>query len=138
MKLYLPWPPSINHYYRRTEKTHLAISKRGKEYRLATKLAVALKHEPPFEAAVTVTVHLVAPDYRKRDLDNVLKCLLDAISKADVIKDDSMIVELNVYKHKPSGANCNTKHWGTGHVIVNIDNAPRDNVVVKKSGAWFI
>lgn len=47
---------------------------------------------------VKVTIHCHYKDKRRRDLDNVLKLILDAFNKILYV-DDSLIYELHVYKH---------------------------------------
>jgi len=132
MKLILPIPPSINHYYRNDEQGGRKINKRGKEYRFAVKLAATQARAEKIEGAVSVIVYVICPDYRRRDLDNMLKCLLDAITHAGLIEDDSMIVELSMYKHKPDSSN------KSGQAIVNIDKMPQDDIEIRKAGAWII
>jgi crossover junction endodeoxyribonuclease RusA len=50
---------------------------------------------------VAVALHLYPPDYRRRDLDNVIKAVLDALVLGGLLKDDSQVVELRVVKYSP-------------------------------------
>jgi crossover junction endodeoxyribonuclease RusA len=43
-----------------------------------------------------ITAH--PPDKRRRDLDNILKCLLDSLTHAGVWDDDSQVDELAVIR----------------------------------------
>jgi len=43
-------------------------------------------------------VELFPPDRRKRDVDNILKALLDALTHAGVYEDDSFIDDLRVVR----------------------------------------
>ena len=45
-----------------------------------------------------VTIRAFAPDHRSRDADNILKCLLDSLTKARVWGDDRQIFDLRVIK----------------------------------------
>jgi len=132
MKLVLPYPPTINHYYCRKRDGNLFIGKRGKEYRLATKMAFIQTGEPPIDGAVHVVVRLICPDYRRRDLDNTQKCILDAVVKSGALEDDSSIVSLFIYKHKPDA------YAPEGRAIILIEPASMDGVEVKNAGAWLV
>jgi crossover junction endodeoxyribonuclease RusA len=91
MVIELPWPPSVNHYWRHTKNGHY-ISAEGINYR-ETVFYSCVKHRGtlPDDARLSVRIEAFPPDKRKRDLDNVLKALLDALQKAGVYKDDSQI-----------------------------------------------
>jgi crossover junction endodeoxyribonuclease RusA len=52
----------------------------------------------PLTGALAVEVKLHPPDRRRRDLDNLLKALLDALQHAGVYADDSLIDRLSVEK----------------------------------------
>lgn len=100
IKLRLPYPPTINHYYVRT-KNGMAIGQRGKWYREQVNLLVAIARLPrKFLGAekLKVTIRAFAPDHRSRDADNILKCLLDSLTKARVWGDDRQIFDLRVIK----------------------------------------
>ena len=52
---------------------------------------------------VRVVIEAFPPDRRKRDLDNVLKSLLDSLTHAGVWEDDSQIQDLRIYKTSIAG-----------------------------------
>lgn len=95
----LPWPPSINHYWRHTRNGHY-ISQEGKAYRELVCLACAQQdiRFGPHERLM-VSIEAYPPDRRRRDLDNVLKSLLDSLQCAGVYDDDSQIDFLSIRRN---------------------------------------
>ncbi len=89
----LPYPPTVNHYWR-IGNGRLYISDEGKQYQ--RRVCAILSDAPKQSGRLSVAVGVRPPDKKKRDLDNVLKCLLDAITKAGVWRDDSVIDRLLV------------------------------------------
>ena len=55
---------------------------------------------------IAVEIEAFMPDRRKRDLDNILKALLDALTHAGVWADDSQIVDLRIRKAPTIGGMC--------------------------------
>lgn len=92
-ELVLPWPPSINHYWRHARGRHY-ISNEGEAYRSGVKRR--FQGDRFGEARVSVEIIAHPPDRRRRDLDNVLKALLDSLAHAGVYADDSQIDRLSV------------------------------------------
>lgn len=95
----LPYPPSLNRR-RSTAYGRSFVAKEAKEYKLKIVSAVKLKY-PGFETftnPVKVNVIFFAPDNKVRDIDNLYKDLLDALTKAKVYKDDSLIIEKHSFK----------------------------------------
>ena len=100
MILELPYPPSVNTYWRHARGRHY-ISAKGKAYREAVQWAAKqgdLVADAPMEGRLKVCVSLWMPDKRRRDLDNTMKALLDALEHADVYEDDSQIDELQIIR----------------------------------------
>lgn len=97
LALILPFPPSVNTYWRSMRKGPLAgrviISKRGREYRKEVVKMVPEQMRGHAKILGPVMVHLIEnpPDRRIRDLDNYLKALFDSCKHADVFGDDSQI-----------------------------------------------
>ena len=93
MKLELPWPPSLNHYYGMRKAHRFCqryISTRGKDYRQAVMEALQDVTETLSERLmVKVTLH--GPNKRKYDIDNHAKALLDALTHAEIWDDDELI-----------------------------------------------
>lgn len=95
MELSLPLPPSANHYYRRVGRATL-ISRAGREYRESVKAALLAMGAPSVTGPLTVLVTVFPPDRRRRDLDNLLKCLLDSLQHGGLYRDDSMIDRIDI------------------------------------------
>lgn len=93
----LPYPPSINHYWRRVGNKTL-ISREGRRFRQDATIAIGTNHAGPMDGRLAVTIYTYQPDNRRRDLDNVLKALLDACTAAGVWRDDSQIDSLRIVR----------------------------------------
>lgn len=114
--LALPYPPSVNTYWRHLSKGPLAgrtlISERGRDYRRAvaeTILAGWGRLAPDGNLSVTIEARM--PDKRKRDLDNIPKAVLDALTHCGFWIDDSLIDDLRVWRSDRMG----------GEVIVTVE-----------------
>jgi crossover junction endodeoxyribonuclease RusA len=100
VKAKLPWPPSVNHYWVHTKSGRVFIGPRGLAFREAVKLAV--RGQPPLGANhVFMTIEALPPDNRRRDLDNILKCLLDSFEHAGVYNDDSQVKHIDAQMLPP-------------------------------------
>ncbi len=100
VELELPYPPSLNRYYRRVGAKTL-ISKGGRQYRhnVFKEVISALgAFPPPFKGRLRVELRLSPPDRRRRDVDNALKAVLDAMQHAGVYEDDSQIDDLRIVR----------------------------------------
>jgi len=93
--LELPYPPSVNRYYRHVGFRTL-ISREGRAYRRAVCAILRRAGVCPLEGALAVGLDLYPPDRRRRDCDNALKSLLDAMQHGGVYGDDSQIKKLLV------------------------------------------
>ncbi|MCL6744413.1 RusA family crossover junction endodeoxyribonuclease [Kosakonia sp. R1.Fl] len=103
MKLKLPFPPSVNTYWRAPNKGPLKgrhlISAAGRKYQSDACAAIIeqLRRLPkPSSEPASVEVILYPPDVRRRDIDNYNKALFDALTHAGVWEDDSQVKRLLV------------------------------------------
>ena len=128
IELELPYPPSVNHYYRHVGPRTL-ISREGRLYRERVAAELHVLGIEPAAGALVVTIELYPPDRRRRDADNTQKALLDALQHGGAYQDDSQIVKLTVEKYEPVAG---------GRVIVRIKQRKGYEVVkCKKCGKSF-
>ena len=92
LMLNLPYPPSINHYWRRVGPRTL-ISREGRTFRrnVCALLGGGGPRKPPADGRIALSMDAVPPDRRRRDLDNLQKPVLDALEHAGIYEDDSQI-----------------------------------------------
>lgn len=100
MTVVLPYPPSVNRYYRHVGAKVL-ISREGREYRAKVVGLARAGRVAKFTADVAVCARVYPPDKRRRDADNVLKALLDALVHGGVLADDSLVKDLRVRMMPP-------------------------------------
>lgn len=98
--LELPWPPSVNHYYRHVGPRVL-ISKEGRLYRDAVATRIRSSGIKKFDGDVELSIQLYPPDNRRRDVDNVLKCVMDTLTIGGLYADDSQVKQLQIVKLEP-------------------------------------
>lgn len=97
----LPWPPSTNRIWRNVVsrgKPQTLLSVEGRKFRALAAQHCLVARVAGKRLTGRLAVELVAmpPDRRARDLDNVLKATLDALTHAGVWVDDSQIDRLVV------------------------------------------
>jgi crossover junction endodeoxyribonuclease RusA len=101
MTLRLPFPRSVNTYWRNIGRGRTILSKAGRQYKLDVLAAVLDQcgKVKPINSRVSVSVWLYPPDKRRRDLDNHAgKALFDSLTSAGVWADDELIDRLRVYR----------------------------------------
>lgn len=97
LSLALPFPPSVNHYWRHVGHKVL-ISAEGRRFR--KEVADCIPPMVAMAGRLSITVEVFPPDRRRRDLDNLNKALLDAMQSAGVYEDDEQIDELTIRRRK--------------------------------------
>ncbi len=103
MKLTLPFPPTVNSYYRAPDKGALKgkhlISESGRKFKKNVYAAVVTQYggiPKPVTVDVEVNITLYPPDRRRRDLDNYNKALFDALTNARVWVDDRQVQRMQI------------------------------------------
>jgi crossover junction endodeoxyribonuclease RusA len=108
IRLSLPWPPSVNRIWRSIVirgAVRVLLSREGTQYRQAVKTALRGWTQDAgacFGRWVSVEILAYPPDRRRRDLDNILKAALDALTHAGIWADDSLVAALRIERMDPS------------------------------------
>lgn len=97
--LTLPWPPSVNTYWRRRGPRYF-VSAAGVEFREAVR-AITLGRVRRIDGPVILRLRAEPPDNRRRDLDNVMKALLDGLQHGGVYADDSQVKRIEAEMFEP-------------------------------------
>lgn len=85
----LPYPPSVNSYWRRRGMQYF-IAPKGQQYRRAvTEIIKQLGLDNKSRARMKIKIIADVPDRRRRDLDNILKAVLDSLEHSDFVCDDN-------------------------------------------------
>ncbi len=95
-RLQLPWPPTVNTYWRHARGRHY-ISAKGTQYR---KDIIQLIQQQQLDIKTTARLKfcIIAnqPDKRRRDLDNLQKAVFDSLVHAGFMADDEQIDDFRV------------------------------------------
>lgn len=102
MRAVVPWPPSVNHYWAAKGRGRY-LSPRARAWREEAAWAFRQARNGKGRIAQPVAVFIFArpPDRRRRDLDNILKAILDALVYGGVIKDDYQVEEIHLIRKPP-------------------------------------
>jgi crossover junction endodeoxyribonuclease RusA len=97
-KISVPWPPTINTYWRHAiSRNRVVVYRTPQAKNYIAEVVWRVKQNPAamFNEWVAVTLHMFPPDARRRDIDNPLKVLIDALTQAGLWKDDYQIRALS-------------------------------------------
>jgi Holliday junction resolvase RusA-like endonuclease len=97
IRLILPFPPSVNRYWRHVGQRTL-ISREGRLFRERVCASLAVRNLKPMAGDLALTIELHPPDRRRRDADNYFKATLDALEHARAYENDAQIVHLEIDK----------------------------------------
>jgi crossover junction endodeoxyribonuclease RusA len=112
LNLELPFPVSVNQYYRailRGKFCTSIMSAKGREFKQRVSHLVADSERQPTDKPVMVIIKLFPPSKRRYDVDNMLKSLLDSLIGI-AYDDDSQIQCLAISKEAVTvGGKCTIK-----------------------------
>jgi crossover junction endodeoxyribonuclease RusA len=122
INLKLSYPPTVNTYWKPTLRgkfggVSIRLSERGRKYKAQAYLEMAEQHiQRGLQGRVELLIDVYPPDRRKRDLDNVLKPLLDVLEDYGVFDDDEQIDILHVRRRGVGG-----------YVIIHVEEIADEN-----------
>lgn len=95
------YPPSVNHYWnervRKIKGKFRVVKTKGqKGHDYMKHVALVCNNHMTLSGRIKVAILAYPPDKRKRDIDNIVKPVLDAMEQAGVYENDSQIDELLV------------------------------------------
>lgn len=98
----LPYPPSTNRLWRSVRGRNI-LSEEGRQYRseglwVLQGIQATTRPAWPHTGRLSVTMTAYPPDNRRRDLDNLLKAVLDLLTHGGVYGDDSQIDRLTIQR----------------------------------------
>jgi Holliday junction resolvase RusA-like endonuclease len=104
--LELPLPPSANHRYIRRQDGQLALTREARDYDALVWAALG-RDRPriPPRTPVSIAVRVMLDRRRRRDLDNVLKQLLDSLGRC-LGFDDTWVDHIEAEKLIAPGEPC--------------------------------
>jgi crossover junction endodeoxyribonuclease RusA len=105
----IPWPPTANTNVRHARGGHFLTAKH-KNFR--AEVAVLIMGSKPLQGRLAITINAFPPDRRARDLDNLVKPILDALQHGGLYASDSAIDDLRIVR-------CGIKHKGEVTVTVS-------------------
>lgn len=107
LNLTLPYPPSVNTYWG-FKGSQRFLTKRARDFKAQVEAAFILSEHPGLgDSRINLIVMLHAPDKRVRDIDNIAKPLLDALTQAGVFQDDGQVDRLLIIRREPKkGGEC--------------------------------
>ena len=115
IELTIPYPPSVNAMYServmkykipKGKRTHFVAKNKTKtahEYydKIAWLFIQSKQNGYSSDVRLSADVHMIPPDRRERDTDNILKAIFDSLAFAGVYAKDSQISQHSVSRYQP-------------------------------------
>ena len=95
--LVLPYPPTVNHMYRRA-RGHLALTPEALAFRHAVRMIAMVQGVTPLVGPVAVFLDVYRPR-RRGDLDNILKATIDALQGL-AYRDDDQVEQIHAQRYE--------------------------------------
>jgi crossover junction endodeoxyribonuclease RusA len=96
IELKLPFPPSVNRLWR-VGKGGMFKSKEYQTWLMQAGWVIAIQAKgQKISGKYNLTINAVRPDKRKRDLDNLIKAVSDALETNDIIDGDHLCEHLEM------------------------------------------
>jgi Holliday junction resolvase RusA-like endonuclease len=121
-RVILPYPPSVNHSHELNADGSRRLSAEARAFRENASAIAAMEFKAQeyetLHGPVSVVIDLIPPDARRRDVDNPLKQILDALQAAQVFADDNQVRRLEATMLDPMIP-------GEGRCSITVRNYPR-------------
>lgn len=101
--LTLPYPPSVNHYWGMRGKIRFLTAKAKKFRQEVVRIVEELGLDNDIDSSLRLEMKVYPPDRRKRDVDNTIKPVLDALEHANLYTNDVNVTTIEVTKRPFDG-----------------------------------
>jgi len=91
---------SVNKMYFQQGRRRV-LTKDYRDYKETIKKIIGFKRLPPVINEVKIKLVYFQPDNRKRDIDNIIKPILDGITQSGYWADDSIVIKVTAEKKPP-------------------------------------
>lgn len=91
----LPYPPSVNGLFFNAAKGRVKTDA-YKAWRKDAGNLILVQGRQRIHGAVSLSIALVRPDKRRRDLSNTLKAIEDLLVEMQIIDDDSLVQRISI------------------------------------------
>lgn len=108
--LTLPFPPGVNNLYFNVPRVGRVMSERYKAWQREALTAHREQLAGHVAGSFRLTFSFDRPDYRRRDLDGLLKAPIDFLVKAGVVEDDHLCQAISLSWSKVPAAKPGAVH----------------------------
>jgi crossover junction endodeoxyribonuclease RusA len=96
--LAIPYPPSVNTYWG-FKGSRRFLTKKAVLFKEQVLVSFKLSNQVGFSnSRISLEISVFPPDKRVRDIDNILKPLLDALTQAGVFDDDGQVDSIHLVR----------------------------------------